>query len=224
MIANFINAVAILIGTTLGRLLGVRLPERLVETLFQALGLGILLTGATMALQGEKIIPIIISLILGAAIGEIINLEGLLEALGRKLEKRLGSDHGDFSRAFVGASLIYCVGAMAITGALEAGLNHNYTILYVKSLLDGTLAVILTTKLGIGVGFSALSVLAYQGTLTLGATWIAPFLDPTAVKEITATGGLLIVAIALNLLKIKEFRVGNLLPAIFLVGILASLF
>lgn len=224
MIANFINAVAILLGTTLGRLLGVRLPERLVETLFQALGLGILLTGATMALQGEKVIPIIVSLILGATIGEIINVEGRLEALARKLENGLGCDHGDFGRAFVGASLIYCVGAMAITGALEAGLNHNYTTLYVKSLLDGTLAVILTTKLGIGVGFSALSVLVYQGTLTLGATWIAPFLDPAAIKEITATGGLLIMAIALNLLKIKEFRVGNLLPAIFLVGILVSFF
>ncbi|MGI9952439.1 DUF554 domain-containing protein [Moorellaceae bacterium AZ2] len=223
MIASVINALAILLGTIAGKVLGARLPDRVLETVFQALGLGLLLTGAHMALQGEKIIPVILSLILGGAFGEILNLEGMLERLGQRLEKSIGGDGGEFGRGFVSATLIFCTGAMAITGSLEAGLQHNYTTLYTKSLLDGTLALILTGRLGMGVGLSALSVLAYQGALTLGAARISPYLGANVINEITATGGLLIIAIALALLKIREFRIGNLLPALFLAGILASL-
>lgn len=223
MIANIANALAILLGTALGRLIGLRLPVRLTDHLLQALGLGILVTGASMALEGDKLFLTVLSLILGAALGEMLNLEGLLEHLGRRLEKRLGATQGDVGQAFVAATLLYCVGAMAITGALEAGLNHNYTILYIKSLLDGTLAVILATRWGIGVGLSAFSVLAYQGGLTLGAEWIAPYLQPKTVQEITATGGVLIVAIALNLLEIRKFKVGNLLPAILVAAVLVNL-
>ncbi|GFN23100.1 DUF554 domain-containing protein [Thermanaeromonas sp. C210] len=223
MIASVINALAIFLGTMAGKVLGTRLPDRVLETVFQALGLGLLLTGANMALQGEKVLTIILGLIVGGALGELLNLEGWLERLGQRLEERTGSDDGQMGRGFVAGTMIFCTGAMAITGSLEAGLQHNYTTLYTKSLLDGTLALILTGRLGVGVGLSALSVLAYQGTLTAGAAWVSPYLRAEVVNEITATGGLLIVAIALNLLKVREFRIANLLPALLVVGVLAGL-
>lgn len=222
MWGTWVNVLAIITGSLLGSMIGRRLEQRLVSTVTQATGLGILLVGMAMATQSKNIVLVIVSLVGGGICGELLNIEGHLAGLGRRLELLLTQGgSGQLTRAFVSASLLYCVGAMAIMGSLEAGLRGNYNTLYAKALLDGILAVTMASTLGWGVALSALPVLIYQGSITLLAAWLQNYLTPAVVTEITATGGLLIIAIALGVLKIKEIHVGNLLPAIFLAGLLA---
>ncbi|QGP91920.1 putative membrane protein YdfK [Neomoorella glycerini] len=218
---TWVNVLAILAGSLLGSLIGQRLPRRLLKTVTQATGLGILLVGLAMAAQGKNIVLVIVSLVAGGISGELLDIEGRLAGLGRRLELLLTrGGSGELTRAFVGASLLYCVGAMAIMGSLEAGLRGNYNTLYAKALLDGILAVTMSTTLGWGVALAALPVLVYQGSLTLMAAWLQNYLTP-AVTEITASGGLLIIAIALGVLKIKEIPAGNLLPALVFAALLS---
>lgn len=222
MWGTFVNVLAIIAGSLLGSMVGRRLEQRLVTTVTQATGLGILLAGMAMATQSKNIVLVIVSLVGGGICGELLNIEGHLAGLGRRLEALLTRGGGSrITRAFVSASLLYCVGAMAIMGSLDAGLRGNYSTLYAKALLDGILAVTMASTVGWGVALSALPVLFYQGSITLLAAWLQNYLTPAVVTEITATGGLLIIAISLGVLKIKEINVGNLLPAIFLAALLA---
>jgi len=145
----------------------------------------------------------------------LLNVEGGLARLGKWLEEKVGGETGEVGKAFVTTSLIYCVGAMAIMGSIEEGLNNNHQILFAKAALDGISAVVFASTMGIGVVFSLFPVLIYQGSITLLAAFVKGFLSPAAVAEMTATGGLLIVGIAFNMLGIKDIKVGNLLPAIF---------
>ncbi|KYH33748.1 DUF554 domain-containing protein [Neomoorella mulderi] len=219
---TWVNVLAILAGSLLGSLIGQRLPRRLLTTVTQATGLGILLVGLAMATQSKNIVLVIVSLVAGGISGELLDIEGRLTGLGRRLELLLTrGGSGELTRAFVSASLLYCVGAMAIMGSLEAGLRGNYNTLYAKALLDGILAVTMSTTLGWGVALSALPVLVYQGSLTFLAAWLQNYLTPAVVTEITASGGLLIIAIALGVLKIKEIPAGNLLPALFFAALLS---
>ncbi|MGI9860648.1 DUF554 domain-containing protein [Moorella naiadis] len=222
MWGTFVNVLAIIAGSLLGSMIGWRLEQRLVTTVTQATGLGILLVGITMATQSKNSVLVIVSLMGGGICGELLDIEGRLAGFGRRLEALLTrGGSGRLTRAFVSASLLYCVGAMAIMGSLDAGLRGNYSTLYAKALLDGILAVTMASTLGWGVALSALPVLLYQGSITLLAAWLQNYLTPAVVTEITATGGLLIIAISLGVLKIKEIHVGNLLPAIFLAALLA---
>lgn len=209
-----VNGVAIIAGALLGVLLGRLIPERLSEITIQGLGLAVLLIGLQMALQSEQVLILIFSLILGGISGELLNLEDKLLAVGRRLEKLVGGKQPHLARAFVYATLIYAVGAMAITGALESGLLGRHQILYAKSALDGISAVIFASTMGIGVAFSALPVILYQGGIALLARWVSLFLTDVVIVELSAVGGLLIVAISLNLLQLKTLKVGNLLPAL----------
>jgi len=219
---TWVNVLAILAGSLLGTLIGRRLFQRLLTTVTQATGLGILLVGLTMAIQSQNIVLVIVSLVAGGISGELLDIEGRLAGLGKRLESLLSrGGRGEITRAFVSASLLYCVGAMAIIGSMDAGLRANYNTLYAKALLDGILAASMSTTMGWGVALSSLPVLVYQGSLTLMATWMQNYLTPAVVTEITASGGLLIIAIALDVLKIKEIHVGNLLPAIFFAAILS---
>lgn len=219
---TWVNVLAILAGSLLGTLIGRRLFQRLLTTVTQATGLGILLVGLTMATQSQNIVLVIVSLVAGGISGELLDIEGRLAGLGKRLESLLSrGGRGEITRAFVSASLLYCVGAMAIIGSMDAGLRANYNTLYAKALLDGILAASMSTTMGWGVALSSLPVLVYQGSLTLMATWMQNYLTPAVVTEITASGGLLIIAIALDVLKIKEIHVGNLLPAIFFAAILS---
>lgn len=222
MWGTWVNVLAILAGSLLGTLIGRRLFQRLLTTVTQATGLGILLVGLTMATQSQNIVLVIVSLVAGGISGELLDIEGRLAGLGKRLESLLSrGGRGEITRAFVSASLLYCVGAMAIIGSMDAGLRANYNTLYAKALLDGILAASMSTTMGWGVALSSLPVLVYQGSLTLMATWMQNYLTPAVVTEITASGGLLIIAIALDVLKIKEIHVGNLLPAIFFAAILS---
>jgi uncharacterized protein len=209
-----VNGIAIIAGALLGVLLGRLIPERLSEITMQGIGLAVLLIGLQMALQSEQVLILIFSLILGGISGELLNLEEKLLAVGRRLEKLVGGKQSHLARAFVYATLIYAVGAMAITGALESGLLGRHQILYAKSALDGISAVVFASTMGIGVAFSALPVMLYQGGIALLARWISLFLTEAVIVELSAVGGLLIVAISLNLLQLKTLKVGNLLPAL----------
>lgn len=222
MLGTIVNALAILVGATLGKWVGGALKDEMQEIVMQAIGLGVILVGFKMAFETNEIIIVLISLVVGGAIGEWLALEEQLERFGGRLEKLVsnGQDDSSFVKGFVSASLLYCVGAMAIMGALESGLTGQHTTLYAKSLLDGVTAVILASSLGWGVAFSALSVFIYQGSLTLLAGWVGVYLTEGVISEMTSVGGLLIFAIGLNLLGIREFKIGNLLPAVFVAMIL----
>ena len=216
MFGTIINATAIVICGFIGLLLKEALPSRLCETITQGLGLGVVIIGTTMALETENITLMLVSLLLGAIVGELIDIEKQLKRIGDALESRLKNSSNNVSLGFVSASLLFCTGSMAIMGALENGITGTYSILLSKSLLDGIFAMILSSTMGIGVLLSAIPVFLYQGSIALLATSIKPFLSTAMITEMNAVGGILIMAIGINMLKIKEFKVGNLLPAIIM--------
>lgn len=215
MLGTIINSLAILIGGFTGSLFKNKISSAYNETIMKALGLSVILIGLKGALQINNILLLIISLTLGTLVGELMKIEKGIENIGTWLERRFSNQKG-LAKGFVTASLVYCVGAMAIMGALKSGLTGNHDILFAKSLLDGISAIIFSSSLGIGVCFSAISVFLYQGIITLTATLMKPYLIPSVVNEMSAIGGLLIVAIGVNMLEIKRIKVGNMLPAIFI--------
>ena len=209
-----VNGIAIIAGAAAGALLGRFIPSRFSEIMMQGIGLAVIVIGLQMALQAGQVVLLIISLILGGGAGELLNLEEKLLALGRGIERRAGGKQSRIAQAFVYATLIYGVGAMAVTGALESGLAGKHQILYAKAVLDGVSAVVFASALGAGVALSAVPVVIYQGGIALAASWVSAFLTEAVIVELSAVGGLLIVAIGLNLLRIKTLKVGNFLPAL----------
>lgn len=218
MIGTLINVVMILCGCALGLLLRKGLPQRLQTTVMKALGLSVILIGISGALKTADTMCVIICMAAGSLLGSAVDIEGRLNQLGDFAERKLGrfGGGGNISKGFVTASLLYCVGAMAIVGAIDSGIRGDHSTLIAKGILDGVSAVLFTSTLGIGVALSAVAVLVYQGAIALLASWIAPVLSEALIAEMSAVGGLLIVAIGLNLLYEKErIPVGNMLPAIF---------
>ena len=211
---TLVNIGAVIVGSLIGRWGGRFLSTQMRNTLMAGLGLAVLLIGLQLALKSQQLMIVIGSLILGGFIGEILGIEARLEAFGTGLQKRF-SGLGSIAEGFVTSSLLFCVGAMAIMGALQDGLGGNPTILYAKSALDGVAAIALTSTLGIGVIFSIIPLLLYQGSITLVAEMAQSILTEPVITEMNAVGGLLIVAISFDLLGIKRLPVGNLLPAIF---------
>lgn len=226
MLGTVVNALAILLGGIVGLLFGQALPDKIKRTVIQGIGLSVLLIGGSMALQTNNPLVIIASLVLGGIIGEWIDIEKRLQHLGHWLERKFSknSHGGRFTKAFVTTSLIYCVGAMAIMGPLESGLTGNHNILYAKSMLDGVSAIVFASSMGIGVLVSAVPVFIYQGAITLAAGFLQEILSPQVITEMGATGGLLIVGIGINVLEIKDIKVGNLLPGIFMAVPITLLF
>ena len=218
MVGTLINTVAILVGTALGMLLRKGIPERLRETVVQGQGLCVILIGLSGALKTGDTLCMIICMVAGALIGAAINIEKRLNDLGTFLERKVTRGQGEtgsVAKGFVSASLLFCVGAMAIVGAMDSGLRGDHSTLIAKSALDGISAIFFASSLGIGVGLSAFAVLIYQGAIALLAMWIEPLLTQTVITEMSAVGGLLIVGIGLNMIYDKHIPVGNLLPAIF---------
>ena len=211
---TLVNTGTVIAGSLIGMAAGKRLPEGLKTLLVQCLGLSTLLIGLQMALSEKDIIPTIGCLLLGAVTGELLNIEGGMDRLGGWLKTRAHSESSTFVEGFVTASLLYVTGAMVIVGSIQDGTTGDATTLYIKALLDGVASVAFASTLGIGVAFSALSVLFVQGTLTLLASRLLFLQQPEVLGAITATGGLLIVAIGLNLLNVARIRIGNLLPAL----------
>jgi uncharacterized membrane protein YqgA involved in biofilm formation len=210
-----INTLAIIAGSLLGVLLRGGLPEAYRLTVIQAIGLAVVLIGLRGAFGSDAILLVICSLAGGAVLGTALKIEERLEALGRLLERRLSRNGDGMAQGFVTASLVFCVGSMAIVGSLESGLTGNHQTLLAKSVLDGIASVVFASTFGIGVMFSAVSVFVYQGLITLSAVLVKPLLVPEVVTQMSAVGGLLIAAIGFNLLDFQRLRVGNMLPAIF---------
>jgi len=228
LLGTIVNSVAILIGSIVGYFLN-RIPERMKTTILQGLGLAVFVIGMSMCLKvtsadaGEyDLFYVIVSLVIGGVIGELMDIEGKLQALGGWAERKMskgGASDGKIAEAFVFSSLVYCVGAMAIVGALESGLQNVHKILYTKAMLDGFSAIFFTSTLGIGVALSAIPVFLYQGSIALMATWLASVLQDPIVNVMSATGGVLILGIALNVMDVKKINVGNMLPAIFVAAV-----
>lgn len=214
---TIVNSVAIIVGGLAGVLLSKEIPDSFKTTIMQGLGLSVFIIGLTGALKSQNVLLVISSIVLGSIIGEAFAIEDKLQKVGDWLEGNVSKGtEGSMAKGFVTASLIYCVGAMAIVGALESGLTGNHETLYAKSLIDGITAVIFASTLGIGVVFSSIAVFVYQGIITITAAFIKPFLIEEVIREMSAIGGLLIMGIAINLLEIKKISVGNMLPAVFL--------
>ena len=214
LLGTIVNVAAVVAGSLLGLFFGHLLPEKVHRTLVLGLGLAVILIGLQLAFQTNQPLVLIGSLILGGITGEALRIENRLENFGRRLQERF-TDAGDIAEAFVTASLLYCVGAMAVMGSIQDGLGGQPTILYAKSALDGTASIVLVSTLGIGVIFSVIPILLYQGALTLAAVSVQGLLTEPVISEMNAVGGLLIFSIGLDLLGIKKIPVGNLLPGIF---------
>lgn len=216
MTGTIVNTIAILLGGIVGLLFRRGISDRFKTTVMQALGLSVFMIGLAGALKSENILLLIFSMVIGSLVGESMKVEEKLEGFGKWIETKSGQGEGQVAKGFVAASLIYCVGAMAIVGALESGLTGNHETLYAKSLLDGVTSVIFASTLGVGVLLSALSVFVYQGAITLAAGALAAVLVDAVILEMSAIGGLLIMGIAVNILELKRIRVGNMLPAVFI--------
>ena len=226
---TLINVAAVVVGGTLGTLLGNRLPEKTRQTVLSGLGLMTLIIGITMALQTKNVLIPLFSVLLGGILGEAVRIDDGLNWLGRLAENRFGGASvgqegergGKFAQGFITASLIFCVGPMTILGSLQDGLTGDYSLLMVKSVLDGFAAMALAASLGAGVILSAATVLVFQGGLSLLAMLFGTVLGGVTretpwVIEMTAAGGVVILSIAFILLDIKRIRTANLLPAIFI--------
>lgn len=211
---TIVNVATICVGSLLGRYAGRFVPNRVRLTVMAGLGLAVLLIGLQLALKSRQPMIVIGSLIMGGVLGELLRIESRLESFGRWLQERFAGA-GNFAEGFVGASLLYCVGAMAIMGALQDGFSGRPTILYAKAALDGVASIALASTMGIGVLFSAIPVALYQGSITLAAGSVKAVLTEAVILEMNAVGGLLIAAIGLDLLGIKRLPVGNMLPAVF---------
>lgn len=231
-LGTIVNVIAIIVGSCFGLFLRKGLPKKWQETIIHGIGLSVIVIGLQMALKSSNIIVVILSLVFGIVVGEIIDLENRLNQLGLFLGKKVSrekklEDTGQkdesvsnaIAEGFVTATLMYCIGAMAIIGAINDGLRGDYSVLFAKSILDCIISIILTANIGIGVIFSAISVAVYQGSLTLLAGALAPFITDLLVTEISAIGGVMIVALGFNMMKITKIRIANMLPGILFVPI-----
>ena len=216
MLGTIVNSSAIIVGAFIGILIKNGIKDKYKSTIMDGIGLSVVIIGIMSGIKANNIIIIIGSIVVGSIIGEIIDIDLKLEHLGNKMEKWFGKGDSNFSKGFVTASLVYCIGAMAIVGSLESGISGNHEILFAKSILDGISAIIFASTLGIGVAFSAIPVFIYQGVITLLANVVKDLLTIEVINEMSAVGGILILAIGINILGIKKIKVANMLPAIFI--------
>jgi hypothetical protein len=214
---TIINAIAILVGGTLGLLFRKGFPERVSQTALQVMGLFSIVVGLTMAIQGKELILILISLVLGAVLGELINIEGRLDKLGSSLGRRLHLTEKSPAKGFIYTSLLFCVGSMAIVGSITDGLKGDHSILITKAMMDGIISIPFAASMGIGVLGSSVPILLYQGGLTLLAWKLQSFFTPVMIRELTSVGGVIVMGIGINILGLQKVRVGNLIPALPLI-------
>ena len=210
------NAIAVLVGGTIGFFAKKGIPKKYGDAIIQALSIFTFGMGIMFFLKSKEIMVLVISLALGTFLGEWIDIEKRLENFGSFIQSKMKNVAGNFSEGFVTASLIFCVGSMAIMGAMQSGLAGNHEVLFAKSALDVMASLIFASAMGIGVAFASVSVLIYEGGLSLAAAAVAPFLSTAVVDEMTAVGGVLLMALSLSILEIKKIRAGNMLPAMFL--------
>ena len=219
MIATVVNALAVIIGSVAGLLLHARIKESFKSIVFIGAGIVSLILGVRMSLDSSKIVFLALSLIIGGILGEWWKIEDGILSLGDFLKRKFAAkDSGkDFAYAFLTASVLFCVGAMTLVGSFRAGTEGNYDLIFTKSVMDGFMSIVFTAAMGIGVAFSAISVLVYQGILTLAAGWLKPLVSDALLKELTGVGGALVMMIGINLLGLAKLKTANFLPALLLI-------
>lgn len=218
MLGTFINAGVVILGTFIGLLFKKGIPERVSDCLMKALGLCTMYIGISGSLKGENTLILIVSMVVGGLLGSLWDLDGKLTRLGDVVGEKCKklSKGSSVSEGFVTATMIFCVGAMAIVGSLQAGLTGDISTIVSKSALDGVCSVILASTLGFGVALSSVFILIYQGGITLLAQFVAPFLTEAVIAEMTCAGSVVILGIGLNLAGITKLKVMNYTPALFL--------
>ncbi|HML36022.1 MAG TPA: DUF554 domain-containing protein [Bacillota bacterium] len=216
MLGPAVNGIAIIICALAGKFLIRGLPDRFESIIKTAIGLAVIYIGISGSLESKHVMILIISMVVGSILGEWINIEKGMTALGHWAERRFGFGEGNFAKGFVAASILYCTGSMAIIGSMQSGLQGNHEMLFAKSVLDGVTAVVFGSTMGIGVAFSAVPVFLYESAIALGASSIKDWLTPEIISEMSAVGSLLIAALGFNFFEIKEIKVANMIPAIFL--------
>lgn len=226
MFGTIINALAVILGSLLGLILRKGIKERYQQIIFAASGVTSLVIGIQMALRTTHLLAFALALIIGGLVGTWINIEGAVMDFGEKLKRRFDrkSEGSTFALGFLNASVLYCSGAMAIVGSFKAGTEGDYSILLTKSVLDGFMSIIFAGAMGPGVAFSAITVLVYQGLLTLVSVWVKPFVTDLMLAELTGIGGALVIMIGLGLLDIKKFKTGDFLPALVVTILLVLAF
>ena len=221
MFGVIVNAIAVILGSLIGLVCKKGIPEKYSDAIMKGIALCVLYIGFSGALKGENTIIVILAMVLGAVIGTWIGIDELLNKAGSMLEKKFSRDgKTSIAQGFVTASLLFCVGAMTIVGSLTAGLSGDYEMLFTKSVLDFISAIMLTVSLGIGVMFSSVFILVFQGAIALFAGIIAPVLSEAAINEIICSGSLLILGLGPNLLGITKLKVANYIPAMLLIPLL----
>lgn len=226
MIAVFVNCIAIIIGSLIGIIFSKRISDNLSRVVQTGAGVVTMVIGIEMALAYENIIFLAMAIIAGGILGSWMDIDGKILLLGDGLgklvlrKKNSQDQHeqraSNFAYGFLNASVLFCVGAMAILGSIKAGIDGDYTIIFTKSVLDGFMAIVFAAALGIGTAFSALSVLVYQGALTLLAGLVAAYTSDVLLAELGATGGVLIIMIGVNLMGLAKIKTANYLPALVL--------
>lgn len=227
LFGTIVNTLLIIVGVLLGRFLH-NIPERMKETVMYGIGLAVTVIGIQMTFESTQILIVIISIVIGAVLGEWMDLDAKINQLGQWIEKKLPARKRGpgIAEGFVTATLIFVVGSMAIIGAIDSGLRNDHNVLFMKGIIDGFTSIILSSTLGIGVVFSAIPVFVYQSLITIFSTQISRFVPDDLlsffITELTATGGLMILAIGLNLIGLTKIRVANLIPGILVVGIVVT--
>lgn len=217
MIATIVNCITVLIGSFIGLLFNKRVNERFKEVIYTGIGVFTLVIGMMMAFETTRILFVGLSVVIGGLLGSWWGVERGILKIGERLQNRFGRKDGEgsaFALGYLNASILFCVGAMTIVGSFRAGAEGNYDLILTKSVMDGFMAILLSAAMGLGVAFSALTILVYQGGLTLLASLIAPYVSDLVLSELSGTGGILIMMIGLNLLKLKEIKTGDFLPAL----------
>jgi len=229
LFGTIVNTLLVIIGAIIGRFLH-NIPERMKETMMYGIGIAVLVIGIQMTFASTEIVIVIISIVIGAIVGEWIDLDTKVNNLGKWIETKLPArkkDGTNIAQGFVNSTLIFVVGSMAIIGAIDSGIRNNHDVLITKGIIDGITAVILSSTLGIGVLFSAVPIFLYQGTITLLSTQISKLVPDELlsffISEMTATGGLMIIGIGMNLIGLTKIRVANLVPGILVVGIIVTI-
>jgi uncharacterized protein len=224
MIATVVNALAVILGSLLGLLLHAKIKESFKAIVYIGAGTTSIIIGIQMALNSSKIVYLALSLIVGGILGTWWRIEEGILALGDTLKKTFAKKEtgNDFAFGFLNASVLFCVGAMALIGSFKAGAEGNYDLILTKSVMDGFMSIVFTAAMGIGVAFSAVSVLVYQGVLTLAAGWLKPLVSDALLRELTGVGGALVIMIGINLLGLAKLKTANFLPALILIVLLVA--
>jgi uncharacterized membrane protein YqgA involved in biofilm formation len=216
MLGPVVNAATIVVCALAGRFLIRGIPERFEELIKKAIGLSIVYMGLRGAADNQRVLLLIMSMVIGAVLGELIDIDRLMNRFGSWTERKLRMSGGTFAKGFVSASILFCTGSMAIVGSMQSGLQGSHETLFAKSILDGAISLVFAASMGIGVAFSALPVLVYQAGIALAAMAVKDLLKPEIIREMSAVGSLLVAALGFNFLGVKEIRVANLIPAVFI--------